>query len=99
MFYLFYVISGFYRLDQIPNIPSAKSQAFISTTRPINNRKGEYTMAKILEENIVLTISKMVKNTDTGETITLPADFIDNVVEVVAQLLGDDYIVELTGIQ
>lgn len=56
-------------------------------------------MAKILEENIVLTISKMVKNTDTGETITLPADFIDNVVEVVAQLLGDDYIVELTGIQ
>ena len=56
-------------------------------------------MAKIIENNIVLTISKVVKNTDTDATLDLPIDFTDNVVEVVSQLLGDGFIVELTTIQ
>lgn len=55
-------------------------------------------MAKILESNVVLTISKVVKNTDTSEELTLPAEFTDNILDVIAQLLGDQYVVELTGI-
>lgn len=55
-------------------------------------------MAKILEENVVLTISKMVKSDSTNSTIELPADFTDNVIELISQLLGGEYIVELTGV-
>lgn len=56
-------------------------------------------MAKIIEVNTVLTVSKLVKAKDSEETITLPEDFADNVIEVISQLLGDQYVVELTNIQ
>lgn len=59
--------------------------------------KGDKIMARILENNVVLTISKIVKSTDTNESISLPADFTDNVVDLISQLLGDGFIVEVTA--
>ncbi|MCK9532745.1 MAG: hypothetical protein M0R77_19860 [Gammaproteobacteria bacterium] len=53
-------------------------------------------MAKIVETNTILTISKLVKTSDNTETLELPEDFTDTVLELVAQLLGSDYVVELT---
>jgi len=58
--------------------------------------KGENIMAKIVETNTILTISKLVKTSDNTETLELPEDFTDTVLELVAQLLGSDYVVELT---
>ncbi len=55
-------------------------------------------MAKILENNVVVTISKVVKNDDTSEELSLPAEFTDNLLELISQLLGEQYVVELTGI-
>lgn len=58
--------------------------------------KGEYQMAKIIETNTILTVSKLVKNSEESETLVLPDDFTDNLVELVQQLLGSDYVIELT---
>lgn len=58
--------------------------------------KGEYKMAKIIETNTILTVSKLVKNSEESETLVLPDDFTDNLVELIQQLLGSDYVIELT---
>lgn len=67
--------------------------------RPINTIEGDKIMAKIIEANTVLTISQLVKTNDSNETITLPEDFTTTVVELITQLLGDQYVVELTDLQ
>lgn len=53
-------------------------------------------MAKIIETNTILTVSKLVKNSEESETLVLPDDFTDNLVELIQQLLGSDYVIELT---
>lgn len=56
-------------------------------------------MAKIIESNVILTVSKLVKNNETTVDIELPEGFIDTMTELAAQLLGDDFVVEFTDIQ
>lgn len=56
-------------------------------------------MAKIIESNVILTISKLIKNSDASVDIELPDGFIDTMTELAAQLLGDDFVVEFTDIQ
>ena len=58
--------------------------------------KGEYIMAKIVETNTILTISKLVKSSEDLDSVVLPEDFAETVLELVSQLLGSDYVVELT---
>lgn len=56
-------------------------------------------MAKIIESNVILTVSKLVKNSETTSDIVLPEGFIDTMTELASQLLGDDFVVEFTDIQ
>lgn len=53
-------------------------------------------MAKIVETNTILTISKLVKSSEDLDSVVLPEDFAETVLELVSQLLGSDYVVELT---
>lgn len=50
-------------------------------------------MAKILEENIIIKVSKLVKN-DTNENL-VPADTLQALEAVTQELLGDTVIVEV----
>lgn len=56
-------------------------------------------MAKIIEANSVLTISKIIKNTDEDATIEFPEGFVETMTELVTQLLGEGYVIEFTDIQ
>jgi hypothetical protein len=50
-------------------------------------------MAHIIEENIIIKVSKLVKN-DTGETL-VAADTVSALEQVAQELLGDAVIVEV----
>ena len=54
-------------------------------------------MAKIVEENIVITISKVVKNNHVEETTVINEELITTLETVAQELLGDAWIVEVRG--
>jgi hypothetical protein len=51
-------------------------------------------MAKLIEQTLVITISKMVKN-DAPDTPALSPDIVAQLEAVVAELAGSDTIVEI----
>ena len=51
-------------------------------------------MAKIQEQNIVITVSKLVKN-DAGEVNLVSQEALDALTSVVEELLGTDVVVEV----
>jgi hypothetical protein len=51
-------------------------------------------MAKLIEQTLVITISKMVKN-DAPESPALTSDIITQLEAVVVELAGSDTIVEI----
>ncbi len=53
-------------------------------------------MAKIVELNTIITVSKLVKNDEDASSITLNDEFKETIVELVSQLLGSEYVVEIT---
>lgn len=52
-------------------------------------------MAKIQEELIVVRLSKLVKDSDAGNTALASAEITANLEAVVQQLVGNDVIVEV----
>lgn len=53
-------------------------------------------MAKIVELNTIITVSKLVKNDEDVSTFKLDDEFKDTIVDLVSQLLGSEYVVEIT---
>jgi tRNA/tmRNA/rRNA uracil-C5-methylase (TrmA/RlmC/RlmD family) len=51
-------------------------------------------MAKIIEETIVIKVSKLTKEQNTEVSIT-PSDFTDNIEAIVQQLVGEAVVVEI----
>jgi hypothetical protein len=51
-------------------------------------------VAKIQEKNIVITVSKLVKD-GNAEDLTIPQDVADALVSVAEELLGDGVVVEI----
>lgn len=51
-------------------------------------------MAKIIEENIVVKISKLVKDPDAGAELTTP-DMLQNLEAIAQELVGSNVIVEV----
>ena len=51
-------------------------------------------MAQVLEENIVIKVSKLVRNS-AGSTELIPADSLAALEQVAQELLGPDVIVEV----
>jgi hypothetical protein len=52
-------------------------------------------MARIQEEVIVITISKLVKD-DTADSLIIPQDVADALVSVAEELLGSGVVVEVS---
>jgi hypothetical protein len=51
-------------------------------------------MAKIVEETIVIKVSKLVKDQHAGIPIT-PEDFTESIETIVQELVGDSAVVEI----
>jgi hypothetical protein len=52
-------------------------------------------MAKLIEQTFVITISKMVPNSDENSALPLTAENLEEVASVVEALAGDDTLVEI----
>lgn len=52
-------------------------------------------MAKIQEQNIIFTVSKLVKNDDNSNEGLVSQDTIDSLQSVAEELLGDGVVVEV----
>ena len=49
-------------------------------------------MAKIVEHSVVITLSKLVKDSD-DDNVTLPEDFMENLEALVNEMVASDSIV------
>jgi hypothetical protein len=55
-------------------------------------------MAKIKEQNIVITLSALVKNQDKADSSTLVSDdILANLEAIVQELVGDSIVVEVSS--
>ena len=52
-------------------------------------------MAKLIEQTLVITVSKMVPNSHTGDVLPLGPDNITEIASVVEALAGDSTLVEI----
>lgn len=53
-------------------------------------------MAKIVEEQIIITLSKIVKNNDDADGVVLTSDLDENIESIVQELVGNSVTVEVT---
>jgi hypothetical protein len=53
-------------------------------------------MAKLIEQTLVITVSKMVPNSDENTSFPLTAENLAEVASVVEALAGDNTLVEIT---
>lgn len=52
-------------------------------------------MAKIVSQNIVITVSKIAKDSDKDAASLIPADIITTIEQVVQEMVGSDLVVEV----
>ncbi len=52
-------------------------------------------MAKLIEQTLVITVSKLVPNTDQSSALPLTAENLAEIASVVEALAGDSTIVEI----
>jgi hypothetical protein len=52
-------------------------------------------MAKLIEQTLVITVSKLVPNTDQNSTLPLTPENLAEIASVVEALAGDSTIVEI----
>jgi len=53
-------------------------------------------MAKLIEQTLVITVSKLVRNTDSDSALPLGPENLAEVASVVEALAGDSTLVEIT---
>jgi hypothetical protein len=53
-------------------------------------------MAKLIEQTLVITVSKMVPNSESDVPLPLTAEMLGEVASVVEALAGDNTLVEIT---
>ena len=53
-------------------------------------------MAKLIEQTLVITVSKMVANADANTSLPLTPESLAEVASVVEALAGDNTLVEIT---
>jgi len=54
-------------------------------------------MAKIKEQNIVITLSALVKNQDKADSSLVSDDILANLEAIVQELVGDNIVVEVSS--
>ena len=52
-------------------------------------------MAKLIEQTLVITVSKLVRNSDESATLPLTAENLSEIASVVEALAGDNTLVEI----
>ena len=55
-------------------------------------------MAQILEENVLIKVSRLVKDSDSQLSPAVPAEVVESLEAVVQELVGDSAVVEVTVI-
>lgn len=53
-------------------------------------------MAQILEENVLIKVSRLVKNSDSNSGPTVTGDMVESLEAVVQELVGNSAIVEVS---
>jgi hypothetical protein len=53
-------------------------------------------MAQILEENVLIKVSRLVKSSDSDATPTVTGDMVESLEAVVQELVGTSAVVEVT---
>lgn len=53
-------------------------------------------MAQILEENVLIKVSRLVKSSDTDSGLTVTGDMVESLEAVVQELVGTSAIVEVS---